>query len=116
MDEQQHIQAIQNLCRVCGGPVKQNRPCKDHQEALQAVFSIDITNDSENIHPKRFCKRCYAVQSRYSLAATDGRVYLHSVVPVEWCVHTAVDCKVCDSVHSKLMRGGRPSKGKKGRG
>ena len=58
MDEQKLIQAIESLCRVCGEPVKQNRACKDHQVA---VFSIDITKDCDNIHPKRLCKKCYAV-------------------------------------------------------
>ena len=58
MDEQKHIQAIESLCRVCGGPVKQNRACKDHQVAIQAVF---IIKDCDNIHPKRLCKKCYAV-------------------------------------------------------
>ena len=115
MDEQKHIQAIESLCRVCGGPVKQNRACKDHQVAIQAVFSIDTTKDCDNIHPKKLCKKCYAVLSRHNKAVAEERVYLHSVQPVEWRVHDAENCSVCESVTNK-KKGGRPPKRRKGRG
>lgn len=115
MDEEQHIKELENLCRVCGGPVKQNRLCKDHQAALESVFSIDITADKSNVHPKKFCKRCYAVISRSSKAEAEGRIYLHAVEPAERCVHVGEDCMVCGNISSK-QKGGRPPKGRKRRG
>ena len=54
MDEEKHIKELANLCRVCGGPVKQNRLCKDHEVALKSVFSIDISTDKPNVHPQSF--------------------------------------------------------------
>ena len=86
MDEVKHIKELANLCRVCGGPVKQNRLCRDHEAALKSVFSIDISTDRANVHPQKFCKRCYAVVSRSRKAEAEGRVYLHAVEPAEWCV------------------------------
>ena len=53
MDEQKHIQAIESLCRVRGGPVKQNRVYKDHQVAIQAVFSTDIFGSCHRIFDKK---------------------------------------------------------------
>ena len=114
MDEQQHIQALGSLCRVCGGPANQNRPCKDHTEALISVFNVYTTTDSPQIHPKNFCKRCYAVLQRFNKAEEGGRLFIHSVRPVEWCSHSN-ECTVCQRI-TKKFKGGRPPKGRKGRG
>ena len=115
MDEVKHIKKLANLCQVCGGPVKQNRHCKDHEAALKSVFSIDISTDKANVHPQKFCKRCYAVVSRSSKAEAEGRVYLHAVEPAEWCVHVGEDCMVCGNISTR-QKGGRPPKGRKRRG
>ena len=72
------------LCRACGGPVKRNRLCKDHEAALKSVFSIDIPADKANIHPKRCCKRCYAVISQSNKTEVEGRIYFDAVEPTEW--------------------------------
>ena len=115
MDEQQHIQALESLCRVCGGPANQNRPCKDHLEALNCVFNVDTTTDQPQIHPKNFCKCCYAVVQRFDKAEEEGRVFLHTVEPVQWFAHSNQTCRVCERIKSK-SKGGRPSKSRKGRG
>ena len=92
MDEQQHIKALESLCRVCGGPATQNRPCKDYLEALYLVFNIDTTADRPQIHQENFCKRCYAVLQRFCKAEEEGRPFLHSVEPAEWCTHSDEFC------------------------
>ena len=115
MDEEKHIKELANLCRVCGGPVKQNRLCKDHEVALKSVFSIDISTDKPNVHPQKFCKRCYAVVSRSSKAEAEGRVYLLAVEPAEWCVQVKENSMVCESINA-TKKGGRPQKGRKRRG
>ena len=115
MDEQQHMIALESLCRVCGGPINQPRPCKDHSEALYAAFNVDPAADRPQIHPRCFCKRCYSVLQRYNKAEEDGKVFLHSVEPVEWCAHSAGFCSVCEVIETK-RKGGRPPKARKGRG
>lgn len=94
MDEHTHTEAIKFVCRVCGGPAKQHRPCIDHQQSLKATFNLDITNDHEHIHPKLVCKRCFAIVLRHKKASEEGRPYFHSVEPVKWSKHSDGGCKI----------------------
>ena len=112
--DQVHQTRLKNLCRVCGYSLKHSRTVydsKNHKDELMAVFHIDITSDSATIHPDRYCEKCRAVLTKSKKAATEGKVYMHSVKPFEWHSHDPSGCSIC-----ALPVGGRPKKLPKNRG
>ena len=106
--DQVHQTRLKNLCRVCGCSLKHSRTVydsKNHKDDLMAVFHIDITSDSTSIHPDRYCEKCRTVLTKSKKAATEGKVYMHSVKPFEWHGHDPSGCSIC-----ALPVGGRPKK------
>ena len=98
MDEQQHIKALESLCRVCGGLVNQNRPCQDQMDALYSVFNLDTTTDWPQIHPKSFCKRCFDVLQRANKAEEEESSC------TQWNLYNFVT-NVKEADHLKVGRG-----------
>lgn len=64
--------------------------CRTHHDGLYKAFGIDVMEDETEVHPSRFCNRCYASMTRKSFA--------NSLVPFEWTAHTN-ECRV----RSKLI-------------
>ena len=63
-DDNSHILALQQLCRVCGDKVKPAKKrhtvysCKNHPIDLLNTFDIDVQQDQVSIHPQYFCQAC----------------------------------------------------------
>ena len=51
---------------------------------LKSAFGIDISNDEQNVHPKRFCHSCYNVLKRIEAAKQQDRYYKHKVKVHDW--------------------------------
>ena len=115
--EQNHLQALAKLCRICGGKVDKYRvsyKTTDHKESLKIAFAINIDTDHHDIHPVSFCDRCFAVLKRKEKAVIEDRVYIHSIGVVEWFPHSSF-CLTCDS-YGTLRKGGRTKITRKNRG
>ena len=110
MDE---VNQIDSLCRVCGGPVKQNGAYKDHYAALLSARTIMLLTKMDR-DPKRFCKRCCVVMLRSNKAAAEGKVYIQSAEQVEWCEHTVEGCKVCEILSRGRKLADQQNNGKEG--
>lgn len=114
LQDQMHQTRLKSLCRVCGCSLKHSRTvydCDTHKDDLRAVFHTDIANDSTTIHPDQFCEKCKTVLTKSKKAATEGKVYMHSIKTHEWHSHDPSGCSIC-----ALPVGGRPKKLTKNRG
>ena len=114
----EHTEAVLKLCRVCGENISRFRvsySCLDKKEDLNRAFSINIDEDRDDIHPRRFCDGCYAVIKRKIKATEDNRPYLESIQPFQWSEHDGIDCATCNKLNT-VKKGGRPKKQRKNRG
>ena len=61
-----HKQFTNQLCRICKNHLKRQKgktisakPCSKYQDEILSVFGINIMQDDECVHPKKFCFKCY---------------------------------------------------------
>ena len=91
---------VTQLCRVCGGFLQKWRKhdtiyeCKKGKDRLMATFGIDVSLDSETIHPKHYCNRCYSVTRRQAKATEEEILFRHATNVFEWTEHTEECCNV----------------------
>ncbi|XP_053576122.1 V(D)J recombination-activating protein 1 [Bombina bombina] len=119
VEEEVHVAAIQQLCRICGASFKmdqQNRSYPVHgpvdsetQEVLKRrekkatswpdliykIFKIDVKGDLDIIHPTRFCHNCWIIMNQ-KFNHNTSEVYFPRNNAVEWRVHSS-DCDVCNT-------------------
>ena len=121
VDLQQHRVNLEKCCRVCG--IKFNRVhkaktgyiCKavdrksgvPFAELLQHMFNIFIEYDHPDIHPSKFCHKCYLVISRWCVAQDRQRHYNPSTKIYLWNAHDDT-CSFC----ARFALVGTSSKGK----
>lgn len=55
------------------------------------LYFTDITKDSTTIHPDLYCEKCRTVITKSKKAATEGKVYMHSVKAFDGTVMILVD-------------------------
>ena len=108
-DDNSHILALQQLCRVCGDKVKPAKKrhtvysCKNHPIDLLNTFDIDVQQDQVSIHSQYFCQACKGAIYHHK---TNG-VVLRSVTT--WKHHDKDACETCGRGDRAKM-GGRHSK------
>lgn len=107
-----HSSWIQNYCRVCGGKLSRYKVSYDchrgsNQIKLQAI-GVSVEGDREDIHPRRFCHRCYNACTRMVKARSSGKGYCPSLTKFEWSGHSNDNCLVCQ--HFLKSTRGRPKK------
>lgn len=109
---EEHKQALLNLCRLCGGNLNRSREsylCHTHKDNIYKAFQIDLDDDSDIIHPPRFCENCNASIARKMKALASNSPYSCSLTIVSWSNHTELDCITCEK-YMTMKKGGRPKK------
>ena len=103
-----HIRHLNVLCHICGEKLsKQMARCEnshsvaEHSDLLTKNFGLNVESE---VHPTRFCNKCY-------ISTSDSHKTRESVT---WETHTEDCCKTCNSA-KKIEKGGRPKKTKRGR-
>lgn len=104
-----------DLCRICGckllidhkqAKVKKAYPCSylctSYTEEILQAFHIDTRHDSSEIHPPKFCNKCYLSMRHVTAAAQKQTPYKCSVEPYDWFSHSVERCKVCPLFVSSL--------------
>ena len=108
-----HRQNLDNLCRICGKSFGKNTKytCSKYLQILE-VLSIDLSNDSEEIHPQSFCNSCYLAAKRIS-SSSCNIVRRPVRQQLNWLAHSEVNCNVCKGKGRGRPKnshiGGRPS-------
>nr|AEH96360.1 recombination activation protein 1 [Lutjanus sanguineus] len=119
-----HMNNLRSLCRLCGmmlrkvkGPVhdvqgeldevskgalrKMGCKLKRWSEVIIKVFKVDVTEDTEAVHPLSFCHRCWMVAIR------GGGICSFSKIRVpEWKPHSS-PCHLCSPRKPSFQRTGR---------
>ena len=61
-----HIRHLNVLCRICGEKLsKQKARCEnshsvaEHSDLLSKNFGLNVEKDESEVHPTRFCDKCY---------------------------------------------------------
>ena len=105
---EQHKCQLDNLCRLCGckpskrrkqAAMAKKRPsymfmCAEFHEELLSAFHIDTQKDSPEIHPPKFCNKCYVMMKRATVASQSQTPYTCPLEPYDWSNHTVSTCKV----------------------
>ena len=111
----QHQQALLKLCRICGSLLSKTKKvpngykCVQFVEELKLAFGVDVTDDTETIHPTHFCHSCRGVVYSLQRAQAKDREYRQCrVQPFQWEEHSR-ECVVCEQL-LLATRGGRPRK------
>ncbi|XP_045893932.1 V(D)J recombination-activating protein 1 [Micropterus dolomieu] len=119
-----HMNHLRCLCRLCGmvlrkvkGPVHnvhedldesskgalRKMGCKvtSWPEVILKVFKVDVTEDTESVHPLSFCHRCWMAAIRGGGVCSFSRTR----VP-EWKPHSSL-CHLCSPRKTSFQRTGR---------
>ncbi|XP_068564284.1 V(D)J recombination-activating protein 1 [Cebidichthys violaceus] len=119
-----HMNQLRCLCRLCGmalrkvkGPVHdvngdldevskgalRKMGCKftSWPEVVLKVFKVDVTEDTESVHPLSFCHRCWVVAIRGGGVCS----FTRTRVP-EWKPHSST-CHLCSPRKPSFQRTGR---------
>jgi hypothetical protein len=115
---EKHMEALERLCRLCGGSYSRYRvsyAVGNHVASLKRAFSLDVDEDLSHVHPKSFCNKCYAILKRKENAEKENKVYLHCLEIIQWIPHSDDFCTTC-STYGTLRKGGRAKKSRKNRG
>ena len=56
-----HLTCIERLCRICGSTLNNSTiyHVKQHLYHLNCIFDLHFGEDLPNVHPTKFCKKCY---------------------------------------------------------
>ncbi len=104
-----HLHCLEEQCRVCGGLLSGQRVSYECDKYSLKMLKVDTSNDDNDIHPKKFCHKCYCCLKRVEQnTGTEINIQL-----AEWATHTN-NCDTCQRQHKKF-KGGRPPKAKRGR-
>ncbi|KAM9754155.1 V(D)J recombination activating protein 1 [Menidia menidia] len=119
-----HMDHLRCLCRVCGtalrkvkGPVHdvhgdlddvtkcalRKMGCRftNWREVIMKVFKVDVSGDTESIHPLSFCHRCWMVAIRGGGVCS----FTRTKIP-EWKPHSS-HCLLCFPRKASFQRTGR---------
>ena len=96
-----HTDNLSKYCRICGGRLQKAKsktaapthPCSGNRDCLWSTFKVDINTDDSQIHPARFCNRCWAATQKHRMAFENGKEYQCSISPFLWEEHNS-QCKV----------------------
>ena len=96
-----HLDQLEKCCRVCGNRLRTTKgkgrafDCSAHASQLLETFSLDVSDDSKEIHPLQFCFSCYGTIRRKVAAVKKGLPYtspaLHNTFT--WTTHS-INCSV----------------------
>ena len=113
----EHSAWLEDCCRVCGGRLNKYRVSYDchtdqNKQRLLAI-QVSVENDTNEIHPRRFCHACYNTCTRACNAAMKGKHYSTKLEKFAWVAHEE-GCSVCS--HFEGVKCGRkPKKTSSGR-
>ena len=88
MELEDHMEAFEKLCCVCGGNINKYRVkyvCEEHTDSLRITFHLTHQPD---VHPRLFCDCCYTMMKHKSTALESNKVYLPSLDLFVWEQHT----------------------------
>ena len=84
-----HNEHLSMLCRICGSLLGEYiYPCGIYSEDLMKAFQLDVSKDTENIHPPKFCFKCCSLMKNY-LKRGSSKFFS----PVEWSFPAACQYK-----------------------
>ena len=76
-----HTQQLSKHCRVCCKTLTKAKGkctvynCADYKDQLLATFGVNLSNDSDVVHPTNFCSCCYTITKCSAKASQDGVPY-----------------------------------------
>ena len=108
--QMEHENGLLQHCRVCGGRLQKARgknvaplhSCAKNRDGLCSAFQIDVTEDSPQIQPAKFCNSCYMVMQRYRVAAENRKHYKWSQTVFQWEEHSP-ECRVSRNTQLKSI-------------
>ncbi|KAM9816071.1 V(D)J recombination-activating protein 1 isoform X2 [Syngnathus typhle] len=119
-----HMNHLRGLCRLCGislrkisGPIHDVHAVLDNDsknclrkmcctstkwpEVIRKVFKVDVTEDTESVHPLSFCHRCWMTAIRGG-----GVCNLSKTKVPEWKPHCTL-CQLCSPKKQLFHKTGR---------
>ena len=120
---QDHQRHLDKCCRVCGciygkvAKAKTGHACNGFDkksgapfaELLQHVFGIFVDYDINDVHPKKFCHKCYLVLSKWCVAQERKQQYRPTAREYLWLPHDSTFCSFC----ARFVRPGKSCSGKR---
>ena len=108
-----HSEQLNRLCRLCGMFLgKRSYSVSEYIVDLNKAFNQNVHNDKKEIHPKRFCSKCY--MKKRHIVKGSGYSHAAQLGIFHWTEHSD-DCRVCQHV-STIQKGGikrkRPASGR----
>ena len=103
---EEHVNVLKSLCRLCGGKLaKDTFLVMKHASSIMLAFYLDITSDTENLHPPKMCLKCYSTMKNIEKRQTTSNLKTKT-----WDHHTDTDCLICSKHKLKAVRKAKKKK------
>ena len=124
--ESSHNEKLNLLCRICGRrsfktkePRRNAKTCDQYAKKIESVYGLDVKTDTEGVHSKCMCHRCYARMNAVFSSLNPSEKTLESAkkdvmdsnhIWLKFDQSVSVeDCSVCRT-YTQFATGGRPLK------
>ena len=94
-----HTEKLDTLCRTCGNKIKNLKGkykfpklVAEYHLIIKQLFEYDISNDKENVHPKKICESCLQKFKRCSDSKTGFKT--DDTLPI-FLPHSDTACTIC---------------------
>ena len=84
-----HSQALNFLCRLCGGKVSKNSHNKfELKRKLEKVCDIDVSDDTKLLNPPKVCDTCrHKLDRKYKEKQKHKEIKTNSIPALQWIAH-----------------------------
>lgn len=110
-----HLEQLGKSCRVCGNRLKTTKgkgrafDCSAHASQLLETFSLNVSDDANDIHPSQFCFSCYGTIRRKAAAAKKGLPYTSPALVIQQvCQHFTAIVTGGGQNRKRELSSGRP--------
>ena len=126
-----HIQSLEVLCRICGKKADKQKKgkscqrlvfCTKYREKILSTYGIDISEDSEYVHPTKLCQPCYKLMFSITRPSPNQEINLArahdqaSIINKKWKLpkrqDSGLECFACSS-YKNSQKPGCPKKKKR---
>ena len=70
--DQQHVDKLLQLCRICGESGRETETRKYREEIL-ALYSVDVSEDLPSVAPTKICGSCRKKINRSKISVKEGK-------------------------------------------
>lgn len=93
--DQEHIEKLLKLCRICGETGGETES-KKYREEIWALYSVDVSEDLPSVAPMKICGSCRKKIDRCKISVKEGKAITATLPAISiFLSHNPGSCQIC---------------------